>query len=357
MPEPIWGAGAATLPDGRVMVLGGTTGPDSYQALATTEIFDARSNYWAIGAPMLEARTYPLVVPLRDGSILVAGGSRNGQPLSSAERFYPDGQTWVSAGEMSSPRTYATATLLRDGRVLVAGGGSGPAGSPSTTATADLFDPETGKWSRTAEMKTARAEHVATLLPSGEVLVAGGATAYSGPKGTVLATAEIWDPASGSWRAAAPMSVARYHHVAAPLPDGRVLVAGGWSFTRNDDPSLASVEIYDPVTGAWSAAPPMSDGRARARCLTLRDGRILVLGGVAPRYRALATAELFVPGSGGMSGPGQWQPAGQLAAAVMWPAAAMLLDGRVLAAGGGLDSLGSQSTSASALYTPRRPVP
>ena len=349
MPRALWGSGEAVLASGRALVIGGLSGPSSTSALKTVEVFDPKSNSWAAAAPMLQARAYPATVVLADGSVLVVGGSRDGLPLNSAERYFPDTGTWVSAGAMSAPRTQTRATLLLDGRVLVSGGGS--EGSPGfrSTKTAEIFNPATGTWTPTAPMSTARAFHTATLLPDGEVLVAGGASIYHGSRGTVVATAEIYDPKSGTWHSAAGMSVARYHHVATPLADGRVLVAGGWALTTNSDKSLATAEIYDPAAGKWTATGSMATGRARGRVATLPDGRVLVVGGVDPAYHVMATTEIWDSSSG------RWLATGRLGAAVMWPAVAVLQDGRVLLAGGALDVVAGHETSASAIFTPPAP--
>jgi len=349
MPKSLWGAGSAVLGDGRVLVIGGLSGPSSTSALATVEVFDPKSSSWAAAAPMLQARAYPATATLADGSVLVVGGSRGGVPLDGAERYFPESGTWVSAGALSAPRTEAKATVLRDGRVLVTGGGSDGSTNFRSTNAAEIFDPATGTWTSTAPMSSARAFHSATLLSDGEVLVTGGANTYHGSKGTVVATAEIYDPKSATWHAAARMSVARYHHVATPLSDGRVLVAGGWAFTTNSDKSLATAEIYDPAANTWKATGSMATGRARGSMTPLPDGRALVVGGVDPAYRVMATAEIWDASSG------RWQLTGRLATAVMWPALALLHDGRVLLAGGAVDVVAAHSTSVSTIFTPPAP--
>ena len=349
LPQPLWGAGSTLLGDGRLLVVGGSTGPVSSTAVATAEIFDPNANSWSVATPMLQARAYPATVTLPDGSVLVVGGSRDGLPLDSAERYFPDSVSWVSAGTMSVPRTHATATVLQDGRVLVVGGGSDASSAFKSTNTAEIFDPATGNWALTASMASSRALHTATLLADGKVLVTGGASTYHGSKGTVRATAEIYDPKTASWRAAAPLSVPRYHHTAVLLSDGRVLIAGGWSFTTNSDPSLATAEIYDPATDTWTATGSMAVGRARARMAALRDGRVLVVGGVDPAYQVMATAEIYDPATG------HWKSTGRLATAVMWPAVAVLRDGRVLVAGGALDALAGHVTAVCAIYAPPAP--
>ena len=104
---------------------------------------------------------------------------------------------------------------------------------------------QTGTWSSTDPMGTARREHTATLLPSGKVLVAGG---YNG---NYLASAELYDPATNTWSTTNPMGTARYFHTATLLPSGKVLVAGG--FNRNH---LSGTELYDPGIPGVTAINP-----------------------------------------------------------------------------------------------------
>jgi N-acetylneuraminic acid mutarotase len=291
-----------------------------------------------------------MVVALADGSILAAGGSRNLQPLDTAERYYPENGTWVAAGRLNVPRTQGTMTLLSDGHVLAVGGGI--EGSPgwASTASAEIYDPTAGSWSLAAPMSVARAFQTATLLPGGDVLVTGGATVYNGVHGSVTATAEIYTPRLNAWRSAARMSVARYAGAAALLPDNRVLVAGGWSFTTNTDPSLASAEIYDPGSNAWAATGSLTDARGSLTMAGLPDGRVLAIAGVDPAYHVLASTEIYDSRSG------TWQTTGQLPVALERPAMETLPDGRVLVAGGALDASAGHVTAVCALYSARPPA-
>ena len=349
LPVPLWGPGVALLTDGRMLVIGGVSGSSSFNALSDVEAFDPRLGSWAAVEPMLVARAYPTTAVLPDGSVLVAGGSRNGLPLAGAERYVPGTGTWVSAGTMNVPRSHATATVLQDGRVLVTGGGWQGSPGYASTATAEIFDPATNAWTATAPMTHARAWHTATLLPDGSVLVVGGADTYHGTKGKVTATAETYDPVSATWRPAKSMSVARYHQTAAPLPDGRVLVAGGWALTSNSDRSLASAAIYDPASDTWTATGAMAAGRASASMVVLPDGRALVVGGVDPAYRVMATTEIFDVETG------RWRTTGRLGTPVMMPALAVLEDGRVVLAGGALDTNASRPTSIATIFLPPKP--
>jgi hypothetical protein len=173
--------------------------------------------------------------------------------------------------------------LLPNGQVLVAGGGN----FNGFLASAELYDPASGLWTTTGSMATAREIYTATLLPDGQVLVAGGL----GDSG-VLASAELYDPATGLWTPTGGMAAARYQHTATLLPNGQVLVAGGYGPT-------ASAELYDPATGLWTATGSMATERAAHIATLLTNGRVLVAGGVTSSGGALASAELYASDGGG----------------------------------------------------------
>ncbi|MFI5258640.1 MAG: Kelch repeat-containing protein [Candidatus Limnocylindrales bacterium] len=346
LPQPTWATASVVLHDGRVMVLGGATAQSSFDAVASATIFDPRSGLWSAATDMLQARAYPMAVTLADGSVLVAGGSHNGQPLDTAERYYPDNGTWVAAGRLNIPRTQGALTLLKDGRVLATGGGIEAGPDWNATASAEIYDPARGTWSIVAPMAVARARQTATLLPDGEVLVAGGATTFHGEAGIVTAKAEIFNPGANSWRPAASMLKPRYTDAATLLSDGRVLVAGGWYATSSSDPSHNTAEIYDPTANTWTATGSMVSARADYSLVKLADGRVLAAGGVNPAYTVQASSEIYDPSTGA------WAATGDLLVGTMWPAAGLLPDGRVLIAGGALDALAAHLTAACQIYAP-----
>ncbi|MDH4333952.1 MAG: hypothetical protein OEW24_01625 [Chloroflexota bacterium] len=225
-------AGAVSLLDGRVLVLRGNQ-------LASADLYDPLSGTWTKAANMRTARYYGAVaVSLRDGRVLVAGGSNQSGQTAFAEAFDASSGKWSSAGELTEARAWpAAAIVLRDGRVLVAGG--------FLLSSAELFDPDTGEWTPTGSMAQPRSEASAVLLPDGRVLVAGGAE--DGPGGSGTATAEIYDPATGRWTPAGSMGALRTGAAAVLLRDGRVLVIGGRGSIGDINASLRIAELYDPA--------------------------------------------------------------------------------------------------------------
>jgi WD40 repeat protein len=163
-------------------------------------------------------------------------------------------------------------------------------------------------------MLQGRAGHSSTLLPDGRVLIAGGYS-IGGPQ----ATAELFDPATGRFQKTGSMSVSRYRHAALALPDGRVAILGGYA---PDDQASRSVEIYDPQSGTFTVAGELVEGRGNMGVSSLPDGRILLVGGGAP------SIEVYDPASG------QSTVTDRLPDGRILPVVAPLGDGRILAAGG-----------------------
>lgn len=230
-------------------------------------------------------------------------------------------------------RNVYTATALLDGRVLVAGGlGTGKGGGIGRLATAQIWDPGTGKFTVTGSMLVPRYQHTATLLHDGRVLMVGGADMSDGIDN--LASAELYDPKTGTFAATGSMAVGRARHTATLLQDGRVLIAGGANSL-----AVAESEIYDPATGTFTATGSMTYTRERASATLLPDGRVLVAGGMGSKTAggpeaALASAETYNPSSGKFTATGPMNVAryDQAAAKFVYPAHPT--GGYVLLAGG-----------------------
>ncbi|MEO5704575.1 MAG: kelch repeat-containing protein [Candidatus Limnocylindrales bacterium] len=182
--------------------------------------------------------------------------------------------TWIATGAMIEARAVNTATLLADGKVLVAGGETGGDASKAL-ASAELYDPRTGTWTATGSMNEARTGHAAVLLPDGKVLVVGGARDFTYFPSHMLTSAELYDPRSGTWTVTASLHAVRRDHVALLLPDGTVLVVGG---TDGGEPYPAAAERYDPVRGTWTVSANMIENFPLYAAASLSDGTVLIVG-------------------------------------------------------------------------------
>jgi hypothetical protein len=286
------GLTATLLADGRVPIVGGQSGDAS---LTTAEIFDPQTNGVTPTGGLSTPRSFHTATLLGDGRVLVAGGHRYNfynSALATAEVYDPATGSFSPAGDMASARQDATATRLPDGRVLVAGGYGG---DQIAQATSELFDPTTGSFSAAASMAVGRANHTATALADGSVLVTGGHASAPGPS---VASAEVYDPAAAAFLPTGDMSSPRGAQTATLLDDGRVLVAGGFTDFPYA-PTLATAEIWDPSTGVFTmVAHGMRDARGRHVAAALPGGEVLVAGGFAllgsPGWSAEAYSPTFV---------------------------------------------------------------
>jgi len=310
------------------------------------------------------------------GKVLVAGGTTNStdpaDPYSfpataSSELYDPQTGGWAPTGSLNTARSAHTATLLADGKVLVIGGrGDGPYGGGLTSA--ELYDPTTGIWSSCSTTGTpsascpgamtgvnGRYDHTATRLQDGRVLVVGGADAFTSPDEFASdPTAELYDPATGTFSKTGELMQPRYQQSATLLHSGKVLVTGG-TFPpgrggplpghgpENDEVKLSS-ELYDPATGTWNSCsffkPPASikptspdcpgdlnEARAAHSATLLPDGKVLVAGGGTDNV-VRKSAELYDPATGA------WSLTKQLNIGREGQGAALLPNGTVLVAGG-----------------------
>ena|GEM_PF-1377450 len=272
------------LPSGHALAIGG------FDAQAKVEDYDAATNAWTTRADLITGRSEHTATLLASGRVLVAGGLDTAVAvISKSEVYDPADDTWTAQGDMASKRYLHTATLLPSGKVFVAGGiATNPGGAIDTS---EIYDPATG-WSSAVSMSTSRCSHTATLLPSGKVLVVGG---NGGPGFNYLASAEVYDPATNSWSAAGTLAQARSAHTATLLPSGKVLVAGGNAYTTSLQ-ILASTEIYDPATNAWTPGPTLASAHRFHTATLLPSGLVMVAGSMDPASQALAVADLVDPG-------------------------------------------------------------
>ena len=218
---------------------------------------------------------------------------------------------------MSAERAGHQATVLKSGQVLITGGCAGP-GCERILASVELYDPAHRSFRAVRPMSVPRASHAAVALPDGRVLVSGG---WTGSRAT--ASAEVYDPLTDRWSAVGDMTEARVSHIAIALADGRVFVMGGGAGRLGD---LATAEVYDPASGTFAAVGRMHTNHYLATALG--DGRVLVTGGQDAQGDILRSAEIFDPATN------QFEPTGDMATARVKHAGALLADGRVLIIGG-----------------------
>jgi uncharacterized repeat protein (TIGR02543 family) len=227
-----------------------------------------------------------------------------------------------------------TASLLANGKVLVTGGHDNDAGG--FLSSAELYDPAAGTWAVTGTMSIPRYEHTATLLASGKVLVAGG---YSG-NNNYLTSAELYDSATGTWTASGAMNIPRYNHTATLLANGKVLVAGG----NTGNGQTTSAELYDPATGTWTVTGALGTARLYHTATLLPNGKVLVAGGYIGIDNYISSAELYDPAAG------TWTVTYAMLVGRVGHSATLLPNGKVLVAGG---STGNNNYLAGAeLYDP-----
>jgi hypothetical protein len=302
---------ATRLADGRVLIAGG--GPVSWLSataryLAAAELYDPTTGTFSPTGSMTTSRNGHTATLLPDGRVLLAGGNDFGNHgVASAELYDPETGAFAATGSMTTARALHTATLLADGRVLIVGGDpaawtfSGP-----YHASAEVYDPATGAFTATGSMAVGREAHAASLLSDGRVLVTGGVT--ESLHATSLDSAELYDPTTGTFSPTGPMTGGRVFQTASLLSDGRVLIAGGLANGRvyaNNPTFLATAEIYDPATGTFAATGSMADMRSYHTATLLADGRVLLsAGAVDAGVTTLASAEIYDPATGTFSPAG-----------------------------------------------------
>ncbi len=334
-------AAAAALPNGKFFIAGGSDGSSTF--LTSTELYDSASNTFlnpnpaALSAP----RANETATLLPGGKVLVAGGAIDNTTWTNTTDLYNPATNTITAGPpMNEAREGATATLLPNGKVLIAGGRN-----TVFLNSSDLYDPAANTFLAPdpAAMTVAREDAAAALLPNGKVLIAGGRDA----SGTALASTEIYDPSANSFSAGPSMGTARTNARAILLPNGKVLIAGGLG---NGSVVLASTELYDPAANSFTIpnSAAMKTGRYFAAATLLPNGMVLIAGGYGGvGTNPLISTELYDAASNTFSASGGPPMNAERGLA----AAALLPNGKVIIAGG-VSGTGSTISASSDLYTP-----
>jgi N-acetylneuraminic acid mutarotase len=301
---------SVTLSDGR----GGTTqgslalcvAKDTAGHLPPTVVRSYQSSLTATASQQL---AFEVVASDTEGSALTFSWAASTGTLGAPSTGTTSSRlTWTAPSCVSGSATPTVTATVQNAFLLTAVKTFSVTGLPSCV---------TSGWLSTSPMGSVRSSHSATLLPNGKVLVAGG---YDG--NSTLAKAELYDPASKTWSATGAMLGMRSDHKAVLLPGGKVLVMGG----GNNNGTVATAELYDSVSGTWSATGAMSTPRSSHTATLLSSGKVLVTGGGASGVNA--TAEVYEPSTG------TWSLVGSMGSPRFGHAAALLPSGKVLAVGG-----------------------
>jgi hypothetical protein len=281
------------LNNGQVLIVGGLS-------TAPAELFDPGAGTFALTASLQEARAGQLATLLLDGTVLVAGGDGPFQGIGSIEVYDPSAKSFSSKSTfLKAARADQASALLADGRLLLTGGEDA---SLNVLSSSEIYNPATGVFSFTGPLAQARHGHTATLLSDGNVLIVGGYSDAAGPQNgnNLLAAAEIYNPVSGMFTLTSSPNLARAYHTATLLPNGNVLIAGGVTAAQSQSPT-ASVEIYDPVAQTFTLAGNMFAVRYNHAAALLTDGRVLISDGLTiagSPGNGIGLDEVYDPNSG-----------------------------------------------------------
>ena len=344
-PDPIPGGrawhAASLLSDGRVMVTGGyeiLPGPPSHTSINYDDawIYHPISGSWSSGGKLAHYRYNHLSFVVSNGDVVLIQGGVPTPPQRARnwpiERYLIRAGSWTPWFQDSS---WATAgpkgTQLPSGEIFFCGGYNYSSLLPSfggTSVDGSLYFPDTQIVQSVGQMTYPRWEHTVSLLPGGRVLIVGGTGDPSSP--VAMPFCEIWDPATSSFALADPLSTGRALHTATVLEDGRVLVVGGVSRRTNPWIVALTYQIYDPATGLWGAEGLMPDPRVNHTATLLLDGKVLIAGGTNGSSSGTPTDVTFLyePSSD------TWAAGPLLETARNGPTATLLQDGTVLLVAG-----------------------
>ena len=272
------------LPDGRVLVAGGT---DGTTVLKSVEVFDPSTEKWVAASDMKSARRGHTMTLLQDNKVLVTGGFDGKLALATAEIYDPSSNTWTATiGPMALSHRFHTATLLPDGKVLIAGGAAGPLITADPKIT-EIYTPSTSLFTPGPSLQEARQGHTATLMKDNKVLFIGNSGDNSAA-GKIL-TYNSATPASSTWTTITSPNNERFDHSATIINGtaSKIVVIGGGIAPK-------TAELYDLDTGEWTGLPSMTTARSLHTSTQLLDGRILVVGGYDGK-QSLTSIEIYTP--------------------------------------------------------------
>jgi len=261
---------------GKVLIVG--------SGVTSAELYDPATSTFRATGNMKHARTSPTATLLSTGKVLIVGGSTAGDDLT-AELYDPASETFSYTGDTTVARSGHTATLLHSGRVLIAGG--------AAAATAELYDPTSGKFTATVgDMTEPRSGHTATLLGAADGVKSGYVLLIGGD-----GTAELYDPNTETFArigSLLPSMRPSYRHTASLQTDGTVLVAGGYNFIQIGSCRVPSAQnaaaLFAPESDGFTAPTgALTVARDTHTATVLEDGAVLVVGGIQQNFTQSGT--------------------------------------------------------------------
>jgi len=273
---------------GKILFADGGNGSDEDGAFSNTDLYDPATGFFSVGPSTHDPRHNATATRLGNGKVLIAGGITNDVAhtrLATAELYDPVANTFTYTGSMHHIRDFQVAVLLPSGDVLIAGGGDG---SGIALNEAELYSVSTGTFTQLANtMVERRDDATATLLNNGKVLIVGGVN-----QDISTGTAELFDYTNNTFTSIASTIPPRHFHTATLLNDGKVLIVGGLGAATDTTYSLTDAQLFDPATNTFTSTGALHVARFYHTATKLGDGRVLVAGGYNANG-ATATAEVY----------------------------------------------------------------
>ena len=305
------------LQDGRFMVIGGNQGPygsaGNYytKILNSCEIYDPSTGTWSNTANMLKHRAGATALVLPDGRVIVAGGSEGnashnladisdllGTALKTSEIYDPATDTWVYGPNMSEPKAGAMSVVLNDGRWMVAGGITFITvfglSIPDFSDNISVYNPSTNSFSNAGSMKEKRALGAMSVMGNGSVFIAGGGGGdilNIGP----LNDTEVYNPANSSTTRTANLSTTAAFPAVVTLQNGNAFIIGGANGTLDDPLPINNAWLYNPSTNSLTAADNMPESHAGGIAVTMEDGTVYISGGGTNNGSSTTAARSYSP--------------------------------------------------------------
>ncbi|NQU49001.1 MAG: hypothetical protein HQ519_10175 [Planctomycetes bacterium] len=304
---------AVLLLDGRIMAIGGVigpfgTGPYYTKVLSSVEIYDPATDSWTNGAPMSQFRAGCTANVLPDGRVLVAGGTKGGAnrelysvddimttSLRTTEIYDPVSDTWSAGPSMSMPKAGGVSIALDNDEIMIAGGITYTSifgiKIPDFANDVQFYNPSTNSF-RNKNMNEKRALFGITKMNNGKVLLSGGAGGDIFSIGPIVKQ-EVYNPATNSFSGAPPLTRAVAFSTTVALADGRAMVVGGARGDLDDPIPVENVWIYDPFANTTTEVASMNATHGGHVAVYTGAGNVTVFCGESDSGGSEATAESY----------------------------------------------------------------